>query len=69
MPSVMLRRGADGGLTVYVAKKDLEENVKSIEFDTPEKWGGTLELGDGSAFYVDPMPEPNLPITVRAKRL
>jgi nitrogen fixation protein NifT len=65
----MLRRGADGHLTVYVAKKDLEEAVTAIEFETPEKWGGTLQLGDGSALYVEPMAEPNLPLTVRAKRL
>ncbi|MGE0081162.1 MAG: putative nitrogen fixation protein NifT [Thiohalomonadaceae bacterium] len=69
MPSVMLRRNGEGQLSLYVAKKDLEERVVSLEFETQEKWGGTLTLADGTAFYVEPMPEPKLPVTVKAKRL
>ncbi len=70
MPSVMIRRDAEGGLSFYVAKKDLEENISSIEFDSDEKWGGEVELGDGSKYFLEPMePAPQLPITVRAKRL
>ncbi len=70
MPSVMIRRDAEGGLSFYVAKKDLEENISSIEFDSDEKWGGEVELGDGSKYFLEPMePAPKLPITVRAKRL
>jgi nitrogen fixation protein NifT len=65
----MLRRDGAGKLSLYVAKKDLEETVVSVEFETPEKWGGALTLGDGSVFYVDPMPEPRLPVTVKAKRV
>lgn len=67
MPSIMIRE-VDGKLTLYVAKKDLEEDITSIEFDQDDKWGGTLETGDGGAFYIDPIPKPSLPITVRAKR-
>lgn len=70
MPKVMLRRSADGGMTMYVAKKDLEETVVSLEHEGPDKWGGEIELADGSRYSVDLMDEmPKLPITVRAKRL
>lgn len=70
MPEVMIRRDTNGTLSVYVAKKDLEANVVSMEFDQPDKWGGALRLADGSGFYVEPMnAPPKLPMTVRAKRL
>jgi len=66
----MIRQTESGELSFYVAKKDLEETVSSLEFDSPEKWGGEVELSDGSKFYLDPMePAPKLPITLRAKRL
>lgn len=70
MPSVMIRQTESGNLSFYVAKKDLEETVSSLEFDSPEKWGGEVELADGSKFYLEPQePAPKLPITLRAKRL
>lgn len=70
MPSVMIRQTESGNLSFYVAKKDLEETVSSLEFDSPEKWGGEVELADGSRFYLEPQePAPKLPITLRAKRL
>ena len=69
MPSVMIRRNPEGKLTLYVAKKDLEDVVVSIEKDGEEGWGGTLELADGSSYYIDPLEkEPRLPITLRARR-
>lgn len=69
MPSVMIRQNESGQLTLYVAKKDLEETVVSIEHDTPEKWGGEFTLADGSAYYIEPLAAPpSLPITLRAKR-
>ena len=69
MPKVMLRN-TESGMTLYVAKQDLEENVESMEFEGPGKWGGEITLADGSKFFVDPMDEaPSLPITVRAKRM
>ena len=69
MPSVMIRRDENGALSFYVAKKDLEETIASMEFDSAEKWGGEVELSDGSRYYLEPMePAPDLPITVRAKR-
>ncbi|MFT3931148.1 MAG: putative nitrogen fixation protein NifT [Spongiibacteraceae bacterium] len=68
MPSVMIRRGTTGQLTLYVPKRDLEDNIASIEFDTPEKWGGEVKLADGSAYFIEPIAQPKLPITLRAKR-
>jgi len=70
MPSVMIRQTESGDLSFYVAKKDLEETVSTLEFNSPEKWGGEVELADGSKFYLEPQePAPKLPITLRAKRL
>lgn len=70
MANIMIRQDESGGLIFYLAKKDLEEKIVSIEFDNPDKWGGELKLADGQAYYVTPFEErPKLPITVRAKRL
>jgi len=68
MPNVMIRQN-DGKMTLYVAKRDQEDEIASIEFDTPDSWGGTIELTDGTKYYVDPLDAPpKLPITLRAKR-
>ncbi len=70
MPKVMLRRTETGALSFYVAKKDLEAEVSTLEFDQSDKWGGEITLTDGSRFFVEPFDEaPRLPITVRATRL
>lgn len=70
MPSVMLKKNGEGKLVFYVPKKDLEEVAESIEFDSPDKWGGEVVLGDGSKYYFEPMDTPpTFPITLRAKRL
>lgn len=69
MPSVMLRTNEAGELNFYVAKKDLEETVVSMEFDSEEKWGGEVELADGSKYFLEPGAKPKLPTTVRAKRI
>jgi nitrogen fixation protein NifT len=70
MPKVMLRRTQSGEMTFYVAKKDLEETVVSLQYDSPEKWGGEVELADGSRYELDLLDTaPQLPITLRAKRL
>lgn len=69
MPNVMLRENDKGELTLYVPKKDLEDVISSVEFDTPDAWGGELTLTDGSSFIIDKLPgKPDLPITVRARR-
>ena len=69
MPSVMLKKNAEGKLVSYVPKKDLEEVAESVEFDSPEKWGGEVLLSDGSTYYFEPQAQPDCPVTLRAKRL
>ncbi len=69
MPNVMIRKDAEGQMTLYVAKRDLEENVVSMEHDDEQQWGGEVVLADGSSYYIEPIATPRLPITVRAKRL
>jgi nitrogen fixation protein NifT len=65
----MLRRNEDGRLLFYVAKKDLEETVVSVETDTEDAWGGTVELSDGSKYYIEPIsPPPTFPTTLRFNR-
>ena len=69
MANVMIRRKDDGGLLFYIAKKDQEDTIASVEIDTAEQWGGAIELTDGSKYYIDPMsPPPQFPTTLRFKR-
>lgn len=69
MPNVMIRRKEDGALLFYIAKKDQEDIISEVEFDTAEQWGGKVELTDGSFYYIDPMsPPPEFPTTLRFKR-
>ncbi len=70
MANVMIRKDPSGGLVFYLAKKDLEARILTIERDDEGVFGGELTLDDGSRYYVDPLtPPPKLPITVRARRL
>ncbi len=70
MANVMLRRDASGSLVLYLPKKDLEETVKTLEFERPDRWGGRLELDDGQCYFIEPLQSPpQLPISLRAKRL
>lgn len=69
MPSVMLKKNAEGKLIFYVPKKDLEEVAESVEFDSPEQWGGEVLLSDGSRYYFEPQTQPDFPVTLRAKRI
>jgi nitrogen fixation protein NifT len=69
MPNVMIRRSDEGELLFYVAKKDLEETIVSVETDTDDAWGGTVELSDGSKYHIDPIsPPPAFPTTLRFTR-
>ncbi|GLS92509.1 hypothetical protein GCM10007916_35810 [Psychromonas marina] len=68
MPNIMLRK-QDGIMTGYIAKKDLEAEVISLEFEEQDNWGGKLTLSNGSSFYFDPLTaRPTLPITIRMRR-
>lgn len=64
---ITLRKAGDV-LSVYVAKKDLEEHVVAIE--KPGVWGGKITLGNGWVFQLPEMaPDTRLPISVEARRL
>ncbi|NWF66809.1 MAG: putative nitrogen fixation protein NifT [Campylobacterales bacterium] len=52
----------------YLAKKDLEEPVVTVEFDTDEKWGGKIEIGNGEIWEVEPIAK-KFPVEVNAKKL
>ncbi len=65
---VMIRKSAEGQLTAYVPKKDLEEPIVSIE--KTGMWGGKITLGNGWELALPDMAAgTTLPITVEAKRL
>ena len=58
-----------GGLLFYIAKKDQEDTIASVEIETTEQWGGNIELTDGSRYFIDPIsPPPEFPATLRFKR-
>jgi nitrogen fixation protein NifT len=64
---ITLRKAGDV-LSVYVAKKDLEEHVVAIE--KPGLWGGKITLGNGWVFQLPEMaPDTRLPISVEARKL
>lgn len=68
MPNVMIREN-DGKMTLYVAKKDQEDEIVSIEFTAADNWGGTIELSDGTRYFIEPLKAPpRLPVTLRARR-
>ncbi|WP_428738224.1 putative nitrogen fixation protein NifT [Sulfurimonas sp.] len=59
MAKVMLRE-SDGEIFFYIAKKDMEETIETLEFDSDEKWGGEVELSNGETWWIQPGPK-NLP--------
>jgi nitrogen fixation protein NifT len=65
---VMIRKNAQGALSAYVPKKDLEEPIVSM--DQAGMWGGVITLGNGWRLELpDLAAETALPITVEARRL
>ncbi|MGE4510000.1 MAG: putative nitrogen fixation protein NifT [Sulfurimonadaceae bacterium] len=66
MAKVMLRENDEGKILFYVAKKDMEEIIESLEFDTDAKWGGEVNLTNGDVWFIDPQPK-QLPNEVNAK--
>ncbi|MCB2075146.1 MAG: putative nitrogen fixation protein NifT [Novosphingobium sp.] len=63
---VMIRR-AEGALSAYVPKKDLEEPVVETELDT--LWGGWVRLANGWILDLPEMAaDTKLPITVNARK-
>ena len=45
MANIMIRRN-EKGYSFYMPKRDIEDSIVSMEFDTPEKWGGEIRLGN-----------------------
>ena len=69
MANIMIRKGAQG-YVFYMPKRDIEDTIVSIEFDSGEKWGGEIRLGNGGVYYIEPQPAPaRLPVSVRARRI
>ncbi len=69
MANIMIRRGAEG-YGFYMPKRDIEDAIVSMEFDTPEKWGGEIRLKNGGVYFIEPQPAPErLPYSVRARRI
>ncbi|NCO00528.1 MAG: putative nitrogen fixation protein NifT [Epsilonproteobacteria bacterium] len=66
MAKVMLRENDDGKVLFYVAKKDMEEIIESLEFDTDAKWGGNVNLTNGDIWFIEPDVK-TLPNEVNAK--
>lgn len=65
---ITLRRDKNGNLSVYVPKKDLEQDVVFIENTT--LWGGEIKLGNGWTLLLpDLAADTPLPITVEARKL
>jgi len=65
---IMIRRNAEGQLSAYVPKKDLEEPVVAQE--NPGIWGGLITLANGWRLQMpDLAADTKLPITVEARKL
>lgn len=63
---VMIRR-AEGALSAYVPKKDLEEPI--VEFERESLWGGWVKLANGWVLDLPEMAEDTqLPVTVDARK-
>jgi len=65
---VVIRKNSAGALTAYVAKKDLEEAIVSME--KAALWGGVVTLSNGWQLALPDMaPGTVLPVTVEARKL
>lgn len=65
---ITLRKDHNGNLTVYVPKKDLEQDVVATE--KSDLWGGVITLGNGWKLELPDKPKSTpLPITVEARKL
>ena len=70
MANIMIRRGGQGEYVFYLPKRDLEDTIVSMEFDSQEKWGGEIKLNNGGTYFIEPQAAPlKLPISLRAKRV
>jgi len=67
MAKVMLRE-ENNEICFYIAKKDMEETIVKIEFNSNENWGGEVELSNGETWWIQPGPK-NLPKEEVCKKL
>ena len=67
MAKVMLRHNGEQ-ILFYLAKKDLEEPIASVEFSDEAKWGGEIELRNGEVWFIEPGPK-KIPAEVNARRI
>ncbi len=66
MAKVMLRLNDEGKVLFYIAKRDMEEIIQGLEFDSEEKWGGNVNLTNGDVWFIEPDVK-KLPNEVNAK--
>lgn len=65
---IMIRRSPEAGLSIYVPKKDIEEQIVESEHET--LWGGWIRLANGWVLYLPELASDTpLPITINAKRI
>jgi len=50
----MLRVNDEGKTLFYIAKRDMEEIIVDLEFDSDEKWGGNVNLTNGDVWFIEP---------------
>lgn len=62
----MLRVNDEGKTLFYIAKRDMEEIIETLEFDTDEKWGGNVSLTNGDVWFIEPEAK-KLPNEVMAR--
>jgi nitrogen fixation protein NifT len=62
----MLRLNDEGKVLFYIAKRDMEEIIQGLEFDSEEKWGGNVNLTNGDVWFIEPDVK-KLPNEVNAK--
>lgn len=66
MAKIMIRENDAGQILFYLAKRDMEEIIKTLEFDTEEKWGGKVDLTNGDVWFIEPQVK-KMPDEVAAK--
>ena len=70
MANIMVRKDAAGAYSFYLPKRELEDAIVAMEFDSAEKWGGEIKLNNGGVYYIEPqVPPARFPISLRAKRV
>ena len=56
MAKVMLRE-ENNEICFYIAKKDMEETIVKMEFESDAMWGREVELSNGEIWWIQPGPK------------